>query len=72
MAKSLLPKSKYSAGAQKAAASFQKQYGANWKKIFYARANKFSNSKGGMHVRANAIYAKGSVIKTPTKILRVR
>jgi len=75
MAKNLLPSSKYSAGAQKAARAMQSRYGADWKKVFYGRANKFSNAKGGMHVRADALYTKGSrakIIKMPMGSLRIR
>lgn len=54
----------YGSGARKAAVSMQKQYGSNWKHVYYGLANKRAGKgkrgKERMHGVANTAYAKGN------------
>lgn len=54
----------YNSGATKAMKAMQKQYGSNWKHVYYGLANKRAGKglkgKHRGHVAANAAYKKGT------------
>jgi hypothetical protein len=54
----------YSKAASKTMKSFQRRYGARWKRVYYGLANKRSGrglkGKSRGHVAANRAFAKGS------------
>lgn len=57
-----MPRSAYSSAARKTQGAFQKTYGAKWKSVYYALANKRTGGfKGKNHgaKAANLAYAKG-------------
>lgn len=57
-----MPRSAYSAAARKTQSAFQKTYGARWKSVYYALANKRTGGFKGKNrgaKAANAAFAKG-------------
>lgn len=58
-----MPTSAYSKSARKTQASFKSQYGAKWKQVYYATANKRSGGRSGTNrgaKSANFAFKKGA------------